>query len=399
MFITANGLAVDDGSVIVNGAGRGDFGRGFQGVYFEPGLLRPFLSESGEICVTANSGRTDKDGNPVYATYAVRQLQAKGLNCPVWNMVNNATTLRKEDWINLDKRVVLSTRKRMTAWADLMNAASVGGINGMSKMTHEYEAMTDPGEAVVDMDAITDGRRDQPQFKLRSVPLPITHSDFSFSQRRIAVSANSGTPVSTTMGEACGRRVGEMIEKTTIGVETGVTYGTQSTGITAHDGTSTAYGYTNFPYRVTKTDLTTPTGSNPEAILSDVLEMVETMQTNGFYGPWVLYHSTPYSRYLNDDYFRTGSTSAVRSVRQRLMEIDGISRIQRLDFLTSGFQLILLELGNPDVAEAINGMDVTTVQWPEKGGLQLCFKVMAIQTALMKAPYNQVAGMIHGTTS
>jgi hypothetical protein len=58
------------------------------------------------------------------------------------------------------------------------------------------------------------------------------------------------------MAEAAGRRVAEMVEKTLIGVETGMTYGTRSgDSTTAHTGTSTVYGYTNFPYRVTKTNL------------------------------------------------------------------------------------------------------------------------------------------------
>jgi hypothetical protein len=200
------------------------------------------------------------------------------------------------------------------------------------------------------------------------------------------------------MAEAAARRVAETIEQTLIGTLTGTTYGTQTAGPGTHTGTSTIYGYTNFPYRVTKTDLTTPTGSNPEAIMTDILEMVETMQTNGFYGPYMIYTSTPYSRYLNDDYFRSGSTSAVRTVRERLMEIEDIVDIRRLDYLTSGFQMIMLQMTS-EVVQAINGMGVTTVQWDSQGGARKNFKVMAIQVPLLKSPYNGIAGMIHGTTS
>jgi uncharacterized linocin/CFP29 family protein len=201
------------------------------------------------------------------------------------------------------------------------------------------------------------------------------------------------------MAEAAGRRIGEMIERTVIGTETGMTFGTRSgDAAVAHTGTSTVYGYTNFPYRQTKTDLTTPTGSNPEAINTDILEMIEVMQTAGFYGPYMLYHSTAYTRFLNDDYFRSGSTSAVRSLRDRILENGDISDIQRLDYLTSGYQLLLIQM-DPDVAQAINGMDVTTVQWETRGGMQQNFKVMAIQVPLLKTPYNGVSGILHGTTS
>jgi hypothetical protein len=213
--------------------------------------------------------------------------------------------------------------------------------------------------------------------------------------REIAVSRRSGAPLDTTMAEAAGRRVAEMIERTLIGTETGVSFGTNTN---IHTGSSKVYGYTNFPYRIQKTDLTSPTGINPEAVMTDILEMVETMQSNGYFGPYMLYHSTGYSRYLNDDYFRSGSTSAVRTLRERVMEIEGITDIRRLDFLTSGYQLILVQM-TPEVAQAINGMEITTVQWESQGGLRQNFKVMCIQVPLLKAPYNNVAGILHGTTS
>jgi hypothetical protein len=383
---------------VLNGQGHGQVGQQLAGVRFEPGLLRPFIDSKGRHCVLISNGRY-KEGPggvmvPETKKYLVSDLQARGIHSPVFN----AMSLTKEAWQELDRAVVRATRQRLRAWTDLAASSTRGGFNAMSKMTLEYQSMTDPGEAVVDMDGITDARMDRPLFNLRSIPLPITHSDFWFSEREIAVSRNSGVPLDSTMAEAAGRRVAEMIEKTVIGVETGVTYGTVTSGPGTHTGTSTVYGYTNFPYRVTKTDVTTPTGTNPDAIMTDVLEMVETMQTNGFFGPYILYTSTGYSRYLSDDYFRTGSTSAVRSVRQRLLEIEGIQDIRRLDYLTTGFRLILVQM-DPEVAQAIDGMGLQTVMWQTVGGLRTNFKVMAIQLPLLKTPYNGVAGIIDGTTS
>lgn len=397
MFIDSTGLAINDGATVLNGQGLGGVGRTLETVRFDPGLMRPFIDRSGVRCVMLQNGykydpKTGLDV-PQYKKYAVRDLESRDIRSPVFN----AMTLPKEAWIELDRTVVKATRQRLRAWSDLA-AANPRSVNGMSRMTLEYQAMTDPGEAVVDMDSLSAGRQDRPLFNLKSVPLPITHSDFSFSEREIAVSRNSGTPLDTTMAEAAGRRVAEMIEKTLIGTETGVVYGTQSSGAGAHTGSSGVYGYTNFPYRVTKTDLTTPTGSNPEAVMTDVLEMIETMQGNGFFGPYMFYHSTGYSRYLNDDYFRTGSTSAVRLLRERILAIEGIADVRRLDYLTSGYQLVLVQM-TPDVAQAINGMDITAVQWESQGGAKQNFKVMAIQVPLLKSPYNGTSGILHGTTA
>lgn len=384
---------------VLNGQAHGAFATGLAQARFDAGMLRPFYDDRGVRCVTLNAGmrynNTTGEYEPKYQKYPIQVLQARGLNHPVFN----AMTLPKQAWIEFDRKIIKATRQRLRAWADLSAANPRGGFNGMARLTLEYQAMSDPGEAIVDMDALTDSRGDRPLLDLKSVPLPITHSGFFFGERELAVSRNSSMPLDTTMAEAAGRRVAEMIEKTLIGTETGLTYGTRSGDASvAHTGVSKVYGYTNFPYRVTKTDLTAPTGSNPEAVMTDILEMIETMQTNGYFGPYMLYHSTPYSRYLNDDYFRTGSTSAVRLLRERIMAIEGIQDIRRLDYLTSGYQLILIQMTS-EVAEAINGMDITTVQWQTDGGMKNNFRVMAIQVPLLKAPYNGISGILHGTTS
>jgi hypothetical protein len=264
----------------------------------------------------------------------------------------------------------------------------------MSKTILEHETMSDPGEAIVDMDGLTEGRQDQPRFQLEGLPLPITHSDFWFSSRRLAVSRNTGTPLDTTMAEAAGRRVAEMIEKTTIGVETGITYGNS----TNYGRTSSVYGYTNFPNRITKTDLTIPTGANPEAVVQDILEMRDLLYSHNFYGPFMLYHSTGYDIFLDNDYFRAGGTSVLQTLRQRVAGIDGIAGIRRLDFLTSGYVLIMVQMTS-DVARAVNGMDITTVQWESVGGMRLNFKVMAIQVPQLRADFNGNTGIVHATTA
>lgn len=373
-----------------NGQAHGPVGEMMAGCRFDPGLLRPYLDSAGRKCVTINTGRTDHNGKPLLEKKLVSDLLNQGFTSPVFN----ATSLRKDEWIRLDDVVIKAARQRLRAWADLSAANTYGGFNGMSKTILEHEAMSDPGEAVVDMDGLTEGRTDAPKFQLQGLPLPITHSDFWFSARRLAVSRNTGTPLDTTMAEAAGRRVAEMIEKTLIGVETGIAYGTS----TNYGQTSQVYGYTNFPQRTTKTDLNTPTGSNPEAVMADVIEMRELLYTDGFYGPFMLYHSTGYDRYLDDDYFRTGGTSANQTLRQRIEGIDGIAGVRRLDYLTSGYVMIMVQMTS-DVARAVNGMDITTVQWESVGGMRLNFKVMAIQVPQLRADFSGNCGIVHATTS
>jgi hypothetical protein len=404
MFVDIqSGLVTNDGAHVLNGQGHGQVGGLLGEVNYEPGLLRPYLEYVGngrsEPCVTIWTGKfvqnkTNGKWEREYKQFRCADLVSRGIPCPTWN----ATTMRKADWIRTDDAILRAARQPMRAWADLVAANSIR-VNGMGKLTLEYEAMSDPGEAVVDMDAMTDGRTDSPLFKLRSIPLPITHSDFWFSERRLAVSRNDpGTALDTTMAEAGGRRIGELIERTTIGIETGITFGTQTTGYGTHDGNSTIYGYTNFPARNTYTTLTAPTGSNPEAVLANIIAMREALVSDGFFGPYMVYVSSAYDTYLDNDYFRSGSTATSRTLRDRLLALPDIAGIRRLNFLTSGFQIIMVQM-TADVARAIIGMDLTVVQWPSQGGLRQNYKIMCIKVPQLRSDYNGASGIVHGTTS
>ena len=385
---------------VMNGQGYGIVAEQLAGCRFDPGLLRPYLDERGRKCVTVNTGRSRYNREtqryePIYEKALVSDMIANGIPIPV----ANATSLRKDEWLQLDRVVIKAARQRLRAWSDLAAANNFGGFNGMSKMVLEHETMSDPGEAVVDMDGLTEGRTDAPKFQLQGLPLPITHSDFHFSSRRLAVSRNTGTPLDTTMAEAAGRRVAEMIEKTLIGVTTGVTYGTAAD----YGLAPTVFGYTNYTNRNTKTDLTTPDATNPEAVLKDVLEMRDQLYADNFFGPFVLYYSTAYDEFLDNDYFRTGSTAISRTLRERLEAVDGITAVRRLDYLTAAaagkaFSMIMVQM-TPDVASAVNGMDITTVQWESVGGMRLNFKVMAIQVPQIRSDYSGQCGIVHATTA
>jgi hypothetical protein len=218
------------------------------------------------------------------------------------------------------------------------------------------------------------------------------------------------------MGEAAGRRVAETIEKTTIGVTTGITYGGNSTQVGGYGRTASVYGYINFTNRITKTNLHTPTGSNASQTVSDVLAMRDSLYLNKFYGPFMLYHSNDWDQYMDTDYILTGGNVATQTLRERLKSIEGMQDVRRLDFLF-GTQLssstgpgtdvditlkstrLLMVQMTPDVARAINGMDITTVQWETKGGMQLNFKVMAIQVPQLRADAYGNCGILDATTS
>lgn len=372
---------------------------------FDPGLFRPHLNRYGEKVVVIHTGNYIWDDKrkatvPEYKEFAVRDLQRRGIDLPVFN---TTTSLRKEQWIEIDRRVVAATRTRLRAAQYLKSRVPYGGFNAMARMTLEYEAASDPGEALVSLDGLAEGRNDRPQNSLRSVPLPIIHADAQMSSRLLAQSRNGGMPLDLTMIEANSRRVAEKVEDITIGIENGVNYGTVSVGPTAHTGESQVYGLLNYPYVATKTDLSNPGSSDPDDTVQDVLEMRSQMYDDGYYGPFVIFHSTDWDAYLDKDYAvgsaAQGLAAPSITLRDRLRRIEGIGDVMRLDRLTptatnsNPFTMVMVQV-TPEVIDFINGMEPTVIQWTEKGGMDIRFKVMTIQQARPKHDFYEHCGIL-----
>lgn len=400
---------------VLNG---GDFAGG---VHYDPGLSRPYLDERGRAWVDVTQGFApmkdrdgqfimNKDGTLRMKRVVKPQLVAdrKRMDLPVVN-VNNAATLTKDQWIRLDAAVLKAARARLRAWMDLRAANTLGGFDAMSVSILEHEIMSEPGEAIVDMEGLTEGRNLQPEFGLQGLPLPITHCDFWMSQRFLQISRNSGTPQDTLRAELAGRAVGERIEKLTIGIDSAFQYGKATE---YHLSASKVYGYTNHPSRITKTDLTASASFVGDTFVNEIIAMRELAYAQNFFGPFMVYVSPAYDAKLDQDYVTgtsaQGLAAPTGTVRDRLRRIDNITDVRRLDYLTG--DVVLMVQMTEDVAQAVNGMEITTLQWESKGGMQRNFKVMAIQVPRIRAVRvrdittgvtgtGTVTGIVHGTTA
>lgn len=368
---------------------------------WDSGLSRPFINSKGNACVTVNTGRkaprkdprgggfiTNQYGQPKYfpvlETQTISERLHRGLPVPT---INSGNLLTKEAWVMLDNVVLEAARDRLRAWADLRAANTYGGFDGMANPILEFERSTDVGEAVEDMDGMTEGRSFAPKFDLQGMPLPITHSDFFLSSRFLAVSKNKGTRMDTTRAEMAGRRIGERIENVTIGIAAGTTYGESPGTRYAYANASTVYGYMTHPDRITGSGYATPTGANGTTVLSNWLAIREQLYQNKFFGPYIVYTSTDWDQHL-DNLFSTTEPSA-GTLRKRLLEIEDVQDIRRLDYLTASaypFRTIWVQMKS-ETARAVNGMEITTVQWPSMGGMRLNFKVMCIQVPQIRSRF------------
>lgn len=378
---------------------------------------RPFLPTRGpnENVPCLNVYEYGRDGLPKYTTEKgekkpiIRQQRVFDLiaagrqDIPTWAL--NATSLRRDDWIQIDTEAQTAYRNRLKLVELLKSSVSVGGFNGWGKLTYEYDAMNDAHEAIVDMDGLTEGRNDSPLWLPRSVPLPFTHSDFFYSDRVLAASrSNGGQGLDVYSAEMAGRRVAEMVEDTAIGINTGLSYSTR-TGYFPIDLASTWYGLTNYPNRNVKTNFTAPTtgGWVPDTLYNEILAALEVLYGDFVYGPFVILHSTEFTQYMNRVYSISGGNTPGETLRSMLLkhpDIKAVERLDRLTGLTGGntFTIIIQALDKKYI-RFINGMDLTTWQWDTRGGHQKNFKTGVVQVTLPMSDYTGRCGELHGTTA
>jgi len=384
--------------------GDGEVAQEMQRINFDPGLKRPFLSRrDGRAYCDVRTGKftTNAAGQEVPEVKAVPvdYLVQKGLVPPTYN----ATALTKDAWEKIDQRVIPAARKPMQAWADLRAHGTYGGFDAMGVMGLSRHRVTGASDATMSMHVSTQTRQDRQLYDLDTLPLPITQCGFEFDQRELAVARNAGTPLETGMAAEAGKAVGELIEKVTIGMTdlSSLTIGSSDTytrrGI---------YGFRTQPGRITKTDVTATASFVATTFLTDVMAMIELARAQNMYGPFTLYYSTSWAQYLNRDYWTyvtSGGAAPTKTVKQRVLELEEIREVKPLQFFTSTDELLLV--GWDDTLEAINGMELTTVQWESQGGSMVHFRVMAIQVPAMRERYigtstsTKYASIVHGTTS
>jgi uncharacterized linocin/CFP29 family protein len=346
---------------ILNGKAYGDVAKRLQQNNFDIRALRPFIGQDGRTYITVNRNGIIKA-------------------MPVWNAT---ATLRKDAWKHLDTSIIATVKQRLKAVADLRSMGLTYTVpNGMGKTVLETETIGDINDASVSMDALRQNANDRPEFELTNLPLPIIHKDFHYSLRQIETSRDSGSPLDTTTAEMAGRKVAEEAEKMLLGV---------STIANAYTfGGGTIYGYTNYTNRLTRS-ITAAAATNGATFIQDLLAMRQQLYNAYYYGPFMVYVSPDWDQYIDDDY----KAASDKTIRNRALELNGITDIRTLDYLTTN-TILMIQMTSNVVREVI-GMDVTTVQWNTEGGLQLNFKVMAILVPQIRADQNSRCGICHGS--
>ena len=313
------------------------------------GVLKPWIADNGQ---------------------AYQSIMINGVATAI-PLMNAVATLKKDEWKQLDDAVLMTAKQRLIGVADLYSRNLVYRIgNGLAKTVLEYQDMSELTGAEMTMDAVTPSQKDRPEYDLKYLPLPIVHKDFSYNIRALAASRTGNMPLDTTTASLAAGVVADKVEGMLFNGASSFAY-----------GGGTIYGYTDHPSKNDVTlsvnwDASAKTG---ELIVDDVRAMKQASIEAMHYGPFVLYIPTGYETVLDDDYKSTSD----KTIRQRILEIDGVNEIKVADKLTAN-KVVLVQM-TPDVVRIVDGLGMTTVEWQEGGGMTTNYKVMTIMVPQIRA--------------
>lgn len=364
-MLVESGLASGPPQVdyVMNGMGGGDVAATLLNSGFDVNLLRPYIGHDNR-------------------SYVDRVVANKRRAVPV----RNAATLRYDEWKAFDTALLETARAELEVFNDLLAAGlTYGGFNAMGSTVLMYQDVGEINAATISMDGLREGDSDQPEFDTKYLPLPIIHKDWHLSARDVNMSRTLGAPLDTTIGEMAAIEVADYVEQMTLGTLSSYSF-----------GGGTIYGYTNFPKRLTKTDITPGTdgGWTGAVLVNEIIAMKALAIAKFHRGPFFCYMGTNWTPYLDQDY---SASKGSNTVRERIAAIEGIDSPKIIDRL-SGWDILLVEKKSRTV-RAINGMATTTIQWESNGGMRLNFKTMAILVPQLRADQNDQCGIVHGSTS
>lgn len=306
------------------------------------------------------------------ATNAAERFLQSGLNV---NALRTNNVLRKEEWVQFDTAVIDVFRQRLVIVQDLISRGLTHNLGGLGTLVSQYEAQSDMTGANVDMAGTTRGEEDDITFDLRSVPVPITHKDFSINIRRLLASRKLGESVDTTQASVAARRVADANESMVI------------RGSSLKLDGNAIYGLTNHPDRNTIAATGAwATIANPYA---DTLRMIKAANADNVYGPFVMY----VSKDIWPDLLNIYSDGSGETVRDRILRIPEIQDIKACDELDSG-DVVMVAMQR-DVIDLGIAQDITTIEWQSLGGMMFHFKVMNALVPRVKSDHAGRSGIVH----
>ena len=302
------------------------------------------------------------------------KLLANNMNMQI---LRTNAILQKEEWVDLDKRVIKLAEERLVMTQDLISAGLTYDLGGIGTTISQWQVESDMTDATVSMEPDSEGNRDVVDYDIAQVPIPVIHKDFRLGIRQIEASRRMGSNIDMTNSDAAARRVA-------IGMEDLVIRGNSS-----NFAGQTIYGVINHPRRVT--GVAPGPWSNIDNVYQTILNMVAAADAIHRYGPFNLYIPSGLGMVL----YRFYNDGSGQTVEQRLNQITPIVSVKVNDRLPAN-NLALVQMTSDTIDLAV-AQPLMPVEWESKGGLVSNFKILTAMAPRIKPDADGKLGIVHFT--
>lgn len=331
---------------------------------------RPYINRRGENVVALPTGRLLANGDPEYRE----------------QRIHTNATLRKDEWVRIDERLITAARERLVIIDDMRSAGLIAPMGGLGTLISEWEKVSEMTDAEVTMDGESQTDEDRVAFGINGVPIPLIQKRFRIGERTLLASRTRGAGLDVTNGVEAARAVARTSEKM---VFNGLTLGASNSA----GDTYQIYGLTTFPQRATiSISDWTDESTTPEEILDDILAMVRVMETQQrHYGPFNLYIPGNVAWQFRRDFKQFGE----RTLMQRVQAEESIAAVRVSDVLESP-NVVLVQMDELVLDLAV-ASDVSNIQWASGSGWTNFFQTFAAWAPRLKSDYDGRTGILHAT--
>lgn len=337
---------------------------------------RPYIAthgrHRGQSVIAVNTGQLDAKGNPRYAE----------------KPIHTNATLRKDEWLNLEDRVIEAAQERYVILDDMRSAGLTYNVGGLGTIVSEWETQSDMTDAEATMDGESTADKDRIQYGLNGVPIPVIQKPWKIGERVLMASRQRGSALDVSTGVAAARSVARKSEDM-------IFNGLPEIG--ANGQTSyRVHGLLTFPGRAQFELSNWADGATTtRGILDDVLAMLQYMETEErSFGPYNLYIPAAFAYRMRQDYSEQYGN---KTLMERLMDLPEIANIRISDVLPNG-NAVLVRMDS-SVLDLAVASDVTTVQWASGSGWVNHFQTFAAWAPRFKSDFDGHTGILHAAVA
>jgi len=335
--------------------------------------------------ITRNRPYIDKDGRAKISVY-----QGGDIHDPksyTQKLVDNDMAIfTPEEWKAIDTRLREIAASRQVGIAKLKELGLVYNLaNPFASQSLEYIKTSDMHDASVNMNFKVTNETDKQAVKTASIPIPVISWRWGFDIRELQMSRLYNRPLDLQGAKVGARKIGEKLESMMFGANATILDDKKIDSIISFADSNKIATLHNW----------NATGTTTTDILDDVIALKKKSIEDKHFGKWILFVAQNYEARLDDDYGVDATTKAYIPLMDRIKKINGILDVIVSDFLPDD-TVALVQMTN-DTIELINGMELTTVQLMNAGGLNYEMLSFVMQTPAVKSDYYGNCGIVIGT--